>query len=66
MNMTRPENSNVNTEILPSGARFAFWEAATEYRKVYHVAQQHPAAADSNPGTVEAPLRTINAAVQSG
>ena len=54
----------MDTEALPSGARFAFWEDATVYRAVYHVDQQHPAASDDNPGTAEAPFRTINAAAQ--
>ena len=47
---------------LPSGTRFAFWDDTTQYRKTYHVDAHHPAASDDNPGTVDAPLRTINAA----
>jgi len=54
----------MDTETLPSGTRFAFWEDATVYQTVYHVDQQHPAASDENPGTAEAPFRTINAAAK--
>ncbi len=51
-------------ETLPSGDRFAFWDDETVYRKVYHVAQGHPAASDANPGSEAAPFLTINAAAQ--
>jgi hypothetical protein len=51
-------------DLLPSGARFAFWDDATDYRHVYHVAQDHSAASDEGPGTAEAPFRTINAAAR--
>lgn len=51
-------------ELLPSGARFTFWDDTTAYQHVYHVAQEHPGAADENPGTIDAPFRTINAAAQ--
>ncbi|MHB9134208.1 MAG: right-handed parallel beta-helix repeat-containing protein [Armatimonadota bacterium] len=54
----------MNLDTLPSGARFAFWEDATEYQTVYHVAQRHPAASDENSGTKDAPLLTINAAAR--
>ena len=53
-----------DTETLPSGARFAFWDDATVYRTIYHVDQQHPAASDDNPGTAALPFRTINAAAR--
>lgn len=49
---------------LPSGTRFAFWEDDTPYGTVYHVAQRDPRADDENPGTAEAPLRTIAAATR--
>lgn len=49
-------------DTLPSGDRFAFWNDATEYRRVYHVAQGQGNAADDNPGSAEEPFRTINAA----
>lgn len=51
-------------DTLPSGDRFAFWGDATSYSRVYHVAQAHPAASDDNPGTADAPLRTITAAAR--
>lgn len=51
-------------DTLPSGDRFAFWADSTDYRRAYHVAQRHAAASDDNPGTAEAPFRTINAAAR--
>ncbi len=51
-------------DVLPSGDRFAFWDDTTVYARVYHVAQEHPAASDENPGTAEAPFRTISAAAR--
>lgn len=54
----------VDRETLPSGDRFAFWEDETVYRRIYHVDQQHPAAADGNEGTAEAPWRTLSAAAE--
>ena len=54
----------MDSAMLPSGARFVFWEDRTDYRRVYHVAQRHPGTADTNPGTVDAPLRTIGAAAR--
>ncbi len=50
--------------ILPDGARFPIWQDETDYRKVYYVDQQHPGAADDNPGTEEAPFLTIQAAAE--
>lgn len=47
---------------LPNGEEFGFWEDATEYRKVYHVACGHATAADSNPGSEKRPFRTIGRA----
>ena len=47
---------------LPDGTAFGFWEDRTQYARVYHVAQKHSAASDSNPGTADRPFRTINAA----
>jgi len=54
----------MDRETLPSGERFRFWDDGTEYQAVYHVAQQHPAASDDNPGSAEAPWCTINAAAR--
>ena len=47
---------------MPDGTPFAFWEDATEYRRVYHVARTRPRASDENPGTAEAPFATIGRA----
>ena len=49
---------------LPDGTRFLAWEDETDYRKVYYVDQQHPGAADDNPGTEEAPFLTIQRAAE--
>ena len=43
---------------------FPIWQDGTEYRNVYYVDQQHPGAADDNPGTEEAPFLTIQAAAE--
>ncbi len=48
--------------LLPDGTEFETWEDGTEYRRVYYVDQNHPAAADENPGTEEAPFLTIQRA----
>ena len=50
--------------ILPDGTEFQIWQDETDYRKVYYVDQQHPAASDGNPGTEEAPFLTIQAAAE--
>ena len=49
---------------LPDGAAFTFWHNTTTYSKTYVVDQTHPRASDDNPGTAEAPFRTINRAAQ--
>jgi hypothetical protein len=51
-------------DTLPLGQRFAFWDDATHYAKVLHVAQNHPQADDANPGSADKPLRSINAAAK--
>jgi hypothetical protein len=43
---------------------FPVWENTTVYSKMYIVNQKHPAASDSNPGTIDKPLLTINKAAQ--
>ncbi len=50
--------------LLPDGTEFQTWEDGTEYRRVYYVDQDHPAAADENPGTEEAPFLTIQRAAE--
>ena len=50
--------------ILPDGSNFPFWEAPVEYERELHVNRNHPMADDTNEGTLEKPLATINAAAQ--
>lgn len=50
--------------LLPDGTQFPVWEDETDYRRAYYVDQQHPGAADDNPGTEEAPFLTIQAAAE--
>jgi hypothetical protein len=40
----------------------AFWACSGVMARDYHVDQGHPSAADTNPGTPEAPLKTVSAA----
>lgn len=49
---------------LPNGSNFEFWEDRTAYTKEYHVACEHPAASDSNPGTEGEPFSTIGRAAE--
>ncbi len=51
-------------DLLPDGTQFPFWDDQTNYTKVFHVAQENPNASDSNPGTLERPYKTINAAAK--
>ncbi len=50
------------TTALADGTEFAFWDDLTQYGKVYHVACEHPAASDDNPGTEDRPFATISRA----
>jgi len=50
--------------LMPSGENFAFWDDATAYTRVYHVACGQAGASDDNPGSAEQPLLTINRAAQ--
>lgn len=52
------------TAILPNGQCFDFWEVAQEYDKEIHVDNLHAQASDDNNGTMDRPLKTINAAAQ--
>ena len=52
------------TAILPNGQMFDFWEVEQKYDREIHVNNQHPEASDDNDGTIERPLKTINAAAQ--
>ncbi len=47
---------------MPDGTPFAFWEDATEYSRVYHVACAHRTASDGNPGSAEQPFATVSRA----
>ncbi|MDD5706635.1 MAG: right-handed parallel beta-helix repeat-containing protein [Kiritimatiellae bacterium] len=49
---------------LPNGKSFRMWTDRTQYRKVYHVAQQHPAADDDNDGSENRPFLTIRKAAE--
>ena len=51
-----------HSAILPNGKSFEFWEVPVTYKKEIHVNQNHPMADDANEGTLEKPLKTINAA----
>lgn len=53
----------MDRDRLPNGERFVSWEKPRIWRKSYHVAQTE-AASDDNPGTEEAPFRTIGRAAQ--
>ena len=48
--------------LMPDGTPFEFWDDATTYAKTYHVACEHPAASDANPGTAAKPFATIDRA----
>ena len=52
------------TAILPDGRMFEFWEAEPVFEREIHVDNQNPVASDENDGTIERPLKTINAAAQ--
>ena len=62
--MTQQSNQQDAPILLPDGTRFQHWQDETEYKRAYYVDQQHPGAADDNPGTEEAPFLTIQAAAE--
>lgn len=53
-----------DNSVLPDGTEFRSWEVAPVYTRTYHVAQQDPRASDDNPGTQEAPWKTIGRAAE--
>ena len=55
---------STDSALLPDGRSFAFWDCETAFTKTYHVAANHPAASDDNPGTQERPFKTISKAAQ--
>ena len=62
--MTTHSSTQESPIVLPDGTEFQIWQDETEYQKVYYVDQQHPGAADDNPGTEEAPFLTIQRAAE--
>ena len=62
--MTTQSNTQDSPILLPDGTEFQIWQDETDYQKVYYVDQQHPGAADDNPGTEETPFLTIQAAAE--
>ncbi len=50
--------------LLPNGEEFTTWSDATEYTRVYYVDGRAGNAADSNDGTAERPLKTIQRAAE--
>lgn len=52
----------MQAQELPGDLSFKNWKDETVYQKTYHVSGSHPKASDQNPGTLEAPLRTISRA----
>ncbi|MGC9341902.1 MAG: DUF1565 domain-containing protein, partial [Bacteroidales bacterium] len=59
---TRSQYANVDTDVLPYGDTFNFWEQEQQPSTIYHVAQRHPDASDDNPGTSSLPFKTISRA----
>ncbi|MHB9032110.1 MAG: right-handed parallel beta-helix repeat-containing protein [Anaerolineae bacterium] len=53
-----------DADQLPDGTRFHFWERPLSFSRTYYVNNQHPAAADDNPGTEERPFRSISRAAE--
>lgn len=56
--------SREDFDLMPDGKSFSFWEDQTKYNKILHVAQKNAKASDNNPGTLERPFKTINAAAK--
>jgi hypothetical protein len=48
--------------LLPDGTAFETWERPLAFSHTFHVAQNHPSAADDNPGTESRPWKTLNRA----
>ncbi|HKJ91504.1 MAG TPA: hypothetical protein VJ960_10255, partial [Oceanipulchritudo sp.] len=51
-------------EVPPSWNDYPLWSDETTYARTWVVDHKHPRADDANPGTAEAPLKTINAAAR--
>ena len=52
----------IHRSFFPTGRSSKPGRTGPSYRRVYYVDQNHPAAADENPGTEEAPFLTIQRA----
>jgi hypothetical protein len=50
--------------LLPNGEQFTTWSDTTEYTRVYYVDGRAGNAADTNDGTAERPLKTIQRAAE--
>jgi len=50
--------------LKPSGAEFKFWRAETVFTKTYYVDCNAPKSSDQNPGSADAPFKTISRAAQ--
>lgn len=59
-----PIYKKTNTDLLANGKSFPFWEKKQKPTKTYYVDQNHNSASDQNPGTEQAPFKTINRAAQ--
>jgi alpha-L-arabinofuranosidase len=62
-------STGIVADRLPDGQCFPLWQDETTYTRTYVVDCSHLDASDSNPGTADRPLLTINAAaaiVQAG
>lgn len=55
---------SINTDILPYGNSYTKWERTPVIEQTWHVAQNHPAASDDNPGSESLPFLTINRAAR--
>ena len=51
--------------LLPDGSQFTTWEVAPVFSKTYYVNPSHPKADDANPGTEDAPWKTVDRAAQA-
>lgn len=50
--------------LKPSGEEFKFWRPETAFKKTYYVDGAAPKSSDQNPGTAEAPFKTIGRAAE--
>ena len=62
--MSVQSTEQTSLACLPDGTLFGIWKDRTDYGKAYYVDQQHPEAADENPGSEDAPFLTIQRAAE--